>query len=216
MVSQKYNNLDGDIWTNDDDILLAEKVLTAVRNGNSVMQACREMEAETNGKRTASASKFRWHTRLKPQYQAGYELAKEDGKKKRDEEKRRINQGERYENLMSNLLDKDDEDQISLEDVYLVVKKYRDQENEKTKDQSKIEKENRQLKNKVNELEKNFKKQQEDLEYTQEVLMDRDKKYKKLLDSLKVLKEAGIQINVPDDVQTNKYHINSDGTIDRI
>lgn len=110
MTEEKLNNLEGEVWTEDDDILLAEKVLSHVRSGNSIMNACREMEEKTGGRRSASASKFRWYTRLKPHYQAGYKLAREEGKKKKDIEKRRINQGERYENLiLKNLNSKEEE-----------------------------------------------------------------------------------------------------------
>ena len=209
----RTNNFEGEIWTDDDDLRLAEMVLSSVRGGGSIMDACRAFEKETDGRRTASASKFRWHTRLKKSYQAAYETAKKDG-----EERKKVgyvNQGARYEHIVENVLNKEQDHDIELEDIFVLMKKFRDQENSKEKNTDVLEKENKKLNNKLRDKEKELKKMKDEFDYTKEVLLDRDRKYKELMDSLQVLKKAGIQINIPDQ-KDSSYIINKDGTVERV
>lgn len=131
MVARKYNNLNGEIWTKEDDILLAETVLNSVKDGNAVMDACRIVDEKTNGKRSASACKYRWHTRLKENYAEAYEHAKLEGKKKRNIRAKKINQDERMENIIEDVLNTDNEREIMIDDILVLVKKFKQQEEQK-------------------------------------------------------------------------------------
>ena len=62
-------------WTKDDDLRLVESVLNALRHGNSALSGIRAF-AEANGNRSFEASKFRWFTVLKVNYEQAIELAK--------------------------------------------------------------------------------------------------------------------------------------------
>lgn len=207
----KINNLGGDVWSEDDDLQLAEKVLSNVRQGGTLLDAFRSMEEETGGLRTLSASKYRWHTKVKKDYQAAFEMAKIDGARIKDAPK--LNQGERYESLLENVLDKEVDQKLTIEDVFVVMKRYRDQTNEEDNETSAVERENKRLQNENDKLKREMKKLKEDLVMHQEALSGRNKQYKDLLDSLQVLRKAGIQINVPEE-NKSKYSINNDGTVD--
>lgn len=214
-MSDKYNNLQGEIWTDDDDLVLAETVLRRVREGDSVIDACREFEEKTKGKRTASASKFRWHTRLKNQYAGAYEIAKADGKKAREFARRKVNQGERYQDILENVLEKDNEREIVLDDILVLVKQYKKQEEDKAENRDKFEKETDKLRREIEKLKKELKDTTEQNKQMKEALIEVDGNYRKLLNALRVFKEAGIQVNMPepDDL---KYMVNKDGTVEKL
>lgn len=209
----KVNNLQGEIWTKDDDVLLAETILRTVRNGGTIIDGCRNFEEVTEGKRTEQASKFRWHTRLSDQYKAAYELAKEQGKSNKS--KSRINQGERYERVMDTILNKDEEEELDIEDVFVVVKKFRDQQKSKEASSGKIKRENKRLKKENEKLKDKLKKMEDNTKEYMEIIERTESNYKQLIDSLQVLRKAGIQINIPEP-EENKYVINNDGTVERL
>jgi chromosome segregation ATPase len=215
MVDNKNNNLQGEVWTEDDDVKLAEVVLRRVREGDSVIDACREFEDITNGRRTASASKFRWHTRLKDKYSGAYNIAKDDGKKVRDYKRRKVNQGERYQDIVENILEKNMNRDITLDDILVVVKHYKKQEEEKGDIYDKYEKDTDKLRRENNKLKKELDKTVDKLTDTKSALLEIDGQYKKLMDALKVLKEAGIAVNVPEP-ENIKYLVNKDGTVEKM
>ncbi|MEM5838859.1 MULTISPECIES: hypothetical protein [Bacillus] len=214
-MSEKHNNLQGEVWTDDDDIQLAETVLRRVRQGDSVIDACREFEEATRGRRTSSASKFRWHTRLKERYAGAYELAKREGKKTRDYKRRKVNQGERYQDLLENVLDKDNEREITVDDILILVKKYKEQSEDKVNEYERYEKETDKLRREIEKLKKELKDERSEKKQMKEALIEVNSNYKKLLDALKVLKEAGIQINIPEP-ESFEYIVNKDGTVEKM
>lgn len=211
------NNLQGEIWTDEDDILLAETVLRNVRAGNSVVMACREMEEKTNGKRTASASKYRWFTKLVDQYKAAYEMAKDDGEKVKEAKKRKVNKGERYKEIVEEVLDGDvplPEKEITPDDIILLAKKFKSQQEGKSKDAHKLERELNSEKKKSADLIKQLKKKEEEFEDAMESVAIWKKNYEQIVNSLQVLKKAGINITIPEPEKTT-YKVNKDGIIER-
>ena len=211
----KNNNLQGEVWTDDHDIQLAETVLRRVREGDSVMDACREFEEATKGDRTASASKFRWHTRLKDQYAGAYEIAKTEGKKAREYKRRKVNQGERYQDLIENVLDKNDDRDIVIDDILVLVKRFKNQEEEKGAQYDRYEKETDKLRRELEKARKEIKDLKGERDNYREAVKELDSQYKELLNALNVLKKAGIQINIPTP-EDFKYIVNKDGTIEKM
>lgn len=67
-----------DAWTSDEDILLAEIVLTHIRKGSTQLKAFEE--AGVKLKRTSAACGFRWNSLVRKQYKKGIELAKQERK----------------------------------------------------------------------------------------------------------------------------------------
>src|SRR5690606_24584608 len=63
-----------DAWTPDEDLLLAEIVLTHIREGSTQLKAFEESGKKM--KRTAAACGFRWNSNIRKQYKEGIELAK--------------------------------------------------------------------------------------------------------------------------------------------
>ncbi|MGM9986618.1 MAG: RsfA family transcriptional regulator [Bacillaceae bacterium] len=67
-----------DAWTDEDDSLLAEVVLTYIRNGGTQLAAFKEVGSRLN--RTSSACGFRWNSYVRKQYRHMIEEAKKDRK----------------------------------------------------------------------------------------------------------------------------------------
>ncbi|MDP4085713.1 MAG: RsfA family transcriptional regulator [Bacillota bacterium] len=67
-----------DAWSQDEDLLLAEVVLRAIRDGGTQLQAFEEVGKQLS--RTAAACGFRWNSFVRKQYKSGIELAKKQRK----------------------------------------------------------------------------------------------------------------------------------------
>ncbi|HJV15842.1 MAG TPA: RsfA family transcriptional regulator [Bacillales bacterium] len=67
-----------DAWTQDEDLLLAEIVLRAIREGGTQLQAFEEVGKQLS--RTSAACGFRWNSYVRKQYKSGIELAKKQRK----------------------------------------------------------------------------------------------------------------------------------------
>lgn len=220
MASDKrteVNNLQGDIWTGDDDILLAETVLRKVREGKTVMDACREVEEVTEGRRTASASKFRWFTRLVDQYKAGYEVAKSEGAKVKAAKKRKLNKGERFEEIIHDVFNEAGpviDKEIEPEDFIILAKKFKQQQQEKEDKLKKLDKEVRGDQKRIAELEKKLKIAQEDANWYNEQLLAKQRDYNKVIEALQTLKGLGIQIQIPEPEST-KYIVDKNGVVNK-
>src|SRR5699024_11134783 len=63
-----------DVWTSDEDIILAEIVLRYIRHGKTQLEAFKEAGEQLS--RTAAACGFRWNATLRKKYTEGVEIAK--------------------------------------------------------------------------------------------------------------------------------------------
>ncbi|UOQ47970.1 RsfA family transcriptional regulator [Gracilibacillus caseinilyticus] len=68
-----------DAWSSDEDVLLAETVLRFIREGNTQLEAFKEVGKQLS--RTAAACGFRWNATLRKQYEEAIHLAKQNRKK---------------------------------------------------------------------------------------------------------------------------------------
>lgn len=71
-----------DAWTADEDLLLAEVILRYIREGGTQLQAFEEVGRQLS--RTSAACGFRWNSYVRKQYKSGIEHAKrqrKEGKK---------------------------------------------------------------------------------------------------------------------------------------
>ncbi|QJT70427.1 hypothetical protein [Microcystis phage MaeS] len=212
----EINNLQGDIWTDDDDALLAETILRNVREGKTVMDGCRQMEEVTEGRRTASASKYRWFTRLVEQYKAGYELAKSKGKEVKEAKKRKTNKGERYREIIETVLDVEEdriEKELDIDDLIILANKIKQQQSQKGSNLNKLEKELNKEKKLRMDAEKEVKKLKNEVNELTELLRIRKEEYDKVIESLSVLKKLGVPIELP---KPNKYTVGKGGVIDLV
>lgn len=71
-----------DAWTEEEDVLLAETVLTFVREGSTQLRAFEEVGKKLS--RTAAACGFRWNAYVRKKYERELELAKQQRKKKKE------------------------------------------------------------------------------------------------------------------------------------
>ena len=170
---RKINNLPREIWTEEDDVLLAKTILSYVKQGKTIVEACREMERKTGGRRTALASKHRWFTRLANQYKAGYELAKKEGREARRRSKQRLNQGKRYKEIIKEVFQEDvhtDEKEITADDFIVLAKKFKEQQSSKISRQKELQDEIKELRKDNDKLRKKCEELTEELSETIELL----------------------------------------------
>lgn len=68
-----------DAWTKDEDILLAETVLRFIRNGETQLDAFKQIAEQLS--RTSAACGFRWNATVRKQHVDAIKIAKETRKK---------------------------------------------------------------------------------------------------------------------------------------
>ena len=68
-----------DAWTREEDHLLAETVLQYIKNGNTQLEAFKDVASKLA--RTPAACGFRWNATIRKQYEAAIEYAKDERKK---------------------------------------------------------------------------------------------------------------------------------------
>lgn len=68
-----------DAWTNEEDDLLAETVLQYIQNGNTQLEAFKEVANKLS--RTPAACGFRWNATIRKKYDTAIQYAKEERKK---------------------------------------------------------------------------------------------------------------------------------------
>ena len=196
-------------WTKDDDLELVETILRNVRQGNSVIDGCREYADKSEGERSVDASKFRFHTQLKKQYETAYNLAKENGRKIKAERRKHVTQDERFNDILDNFVEKE-EREVELEDVALLLKRYMKQTPKVNADElTKIQKEKEALTKQVKDLQDSNKK-------LHKAFNEMEHDYKAIKQALGVLKSAGLVIDVPPPTSTVKYKVGADGLVEAI
>lgn len=67
-----------DAWTNDEDIILAETVLSHIRDGKTQLEAFKEVAKQLS--RTSAACGFRWNATIRKEYQDAIQIAKQERK----------------------------------------------------------------------------------------------------------------------------------------
>src|SRR5690625_407296 len=149
-----------DAWSHEDDLLLAETVLRHVREGSTQLNAFEEVGDHLN--RTSAACGFRWNAEVRKKYDDAMDLAKRQRKeKKRAMEKTDNNvsrpilslpQNYETEQSSSSIVDSPVMTIDSVIDFLNTLKKDQqsNQQSKITLDQ--LEGENRQLREKVDEL----------------------------------------------------------------
>lgn len=169
------------------------------------------MKKMTNGKRTASASKYRFHTQLKEKYQKAYEMARMEGRKVKAEKNKHVSKRERLEKVVTNFIanpEVSEPKELTLDDVMIVMNQFKKQEQNKKASEMEVEKvikENETLKQRNAQLVAEVKE-------LEELLKDNTERQKQIVSALKILESAGINLNVPD----TKYTVNKDGTIKKL
>lgn len=75
----QMNKTRQDAWTKDEDILLAETVLRFIRNGETQLDAFKQIAEQLS--RTSAACGFRWNATVRKQHVDAIKIAKETRKK---------------------------------------------------------------------------------------------------------------------------------------
>ncbi len=135
-----------DAWTQDEDLLLAEIVLRHIREGATQLAAFEEVGRRLS--RTAAACGFRWNSHVRKQYKTGIELAKKQRK-----ELRTLPQEQETENQILNEVNEEQEkpsasSKNTIKELISFLQQY-----EEAPSIQELQKENKQLKDKVQQLE---------------------------------------------------------------
>lgn len=202
-------NINYNGWAHQDDIELVEVILRNVRNGKSVIDGCNEFEELTNGKRSASASKYRFHTQLKAKYQKAYELARKEGRKVKASNKPATKK-ERLNKVVDSIASNPENlRELTIEDVLVVMNQFKKQEQNKEQvDVVQIQKENQELKERNSKLVNEVKE-------LEELIKDNTQRQQQIFSALKMLESAGINLNMPKEAPPT-YAIEKDGTINKL
>ncbi|GGB45066.1 RsfA family transcriptional regulator [Virgibacillus dakarensis] len=67
-----------DAWTKDEDVILAETVIRYIREGQTQLEAFKDVAAQLS--RTSAACGFRWNATIRKNYQDAIQRAKEERK----------------------------------------------------------------------------------------------------------------------------------------
>lgn len=135
-----------DAWTQDEDLLLAEIVLRHIREGATQLAAFEEVGRRLS--RTAAACGFRWNSHVRKQYKTGIELAKKQRK-----ELRTLPQEQETENQILNKVNEEQEkpsasSKNTIKELISFLQQY-----EEAPSIQELQKENKRLKDKVQQLE---------------------------------------------------------------
>lgn len=133
-----------DAWTQEEDTLLADTVLTYIGNGKTQLEAFKEVGKRLS--RTSAACGFRWNASVRKQYAHAIQVAKQARKNKRITNDWKIEQSH----------PKDDKD--PLDTAILLLKKMQNHSLftdhlQPTDDINDLEKENKQLKSQLSRYE---------------------------------------------------------------
>lgn len=177
----------------EDDLLLAETVLRYVRNGDTVNDACKEVERILDGKRKFSTLKYRWFIVLKPNYLEAYEMAKSQAQ---------INNFKIDSKIKNNHFDNED---VDIEDLYKMIKTIRRKERNNKLSQEelfRLDKENMDLKDRLAKLE-------EDNKIISDLLDQTKEKNNDLIRTIKTLRSVGFDI----EEEKKTYKVDRDGLV---
>ena len=183
-----------DAWSHEDDLLLAETVLRHIRDGSTQLNAFDEVGDKLN--RTSAACGFRWNAEVRTKYDNAIDLAK----RQRKEKKRAMagnlpkvrkpvielpQQVEQYESNEEFSLSETDEPTITLDMVVRFLKDLKRDYQASNQSKASMElkqKENTELKEKIETLEKQLSQTEQQLSTIQEdyqafiQIMDRARK----------------------------------------
>jgi prespore-specific regulator len=137
-----------DAWTNDEDLLLAEVVLRHIREGTTQLAAFEEVGRRLS--RTAAACGFRWNSYVRKQYKTGIEVAKKQRKELRTlpqqpELKKEV---EKEFNVHKEVEQPSIHSKNTIKDLISFLQQY-----EEAPSMLEVQQENKQLKDKISELE---------------------------------------------------------------
>ncbi|MBS4203891.1 RsfA family transcriptional regulator [Lederbergia citrea] len=110
-----------DAWNADEDNMLAEIVLSHIREGSTQLRAFEEAGGKL--KRTAAACGFRWNSNIRKQYILGIELAKKQRKVNKDNKKHSVPHVHSNFNNDAPILQNSKEDVIVLADAVIFFQK---------------------------------------------------------------------------------------------
>lgn len=197
--------IQGENWTEEYDKLLVETVIKNVSEGKTLLSAFKDMEIITEGAKTERAAKFRWHTKLKEEYAAPFEIAKQEGKQVKGNT---INQGKNMKSIMKmvseitdNPKDKPIKNKISVKDITTLIEEYSLQESRENKE--KISKLESRKDKEISELRKENAQLKEDLTYFMNG-------YNELKQTLSTLQKVGVV-----DQHKTEYKLAPNGIVEK-
>ena len=182
-----------DAWTEDDDLLLAEVTLRHIREGGTQLAAFEEVGEKLN--RTAAACGFRWNSLIRKKYEAAIQIAKAQRKQRIQKRVIKKLNTEFSQELDDSESKEEMEESISYDSIIRFLKKQKLQTTDASKQFRKYEKEieeksseieglrreNKELREKVHDLESNYQVVNEDYKSLIKI-MDRARKMAFLAD----------------------------------
>jgi prespore-specific regulator len=217
-----------DAWTHDEDLLLAEVVLRHIREGATQLAAFEEVGRKLS--RTAAACGFRWNSHVRKQYKTGIEIAKKQRKELRTlhsqekvEEQEAVNVKEPVSEVeqtestqptksshptQSNQPSSNSKNAIK--DLISFLQQYEDAPSIKE-----VQEENLQLRNKIQELQKEVEKLHEEKQSLTNHLQVVEEDYRALIE---IMDRARKMVILQEDERSRKvkFQMDKNGNLERV
>ncbi|MDQ0227064.1 RsfA family transcriptional regulator [Metabacillus niabensis] len=197
-----------DAWTQDEDLLLAEIVLRHIREGATQLAAFEEVGRRLS--RTAAACGFRWNSHVRKQYKTGIELAKKQRK-----ELRTLPQEQETENQIVNEAKEEQEkpsasSKNTIKELISFLQQY-----EEAPSIQELQKENKRLKDKVQQLEASVNSLEQEKEGLIKNLQVMEEDYHALIE---IMDRARKMVILQEDERNRKvkFQMDKNGNLERV
>jgi len=197
-----------DAWTQDEDLLLAEIVLRHIREGATQLAAFEEVGRRLS--RTAAACGFRWNSHVRKQYKTGIELAKKQRK-----ELRTLPQEQETENQIINEASEEQEkpsasSKNTIKELISFLQQY-----EEAPSIQELQKENKRLKDKVQQLEATVNSLEQEKEGLIKNLQVMEEDYHALIE---IMDRARKMVILQEDERNRKvkFQMDKNGNLERV
>ena len=197
-----------DAWSQDEDLLLAEVVLRHIREGGTQLAAFEEVGRRLS--RTAAACGFRWNSFVRKQYKSGIEVAK---KQRKESKKYTPVENDITENGEIESQDEElsSDQNLTLRNVISFLEEYEASQ----KKVNELVKENKHLKDKINQLTGDANKLIEEKKALQNSLKIIEEDYKALIE---IMERARKMVVLQEDERSKKvkFQMDQNGNLERI
>ncbi|MBA4494269.1 RsfA family transcriptional regulator [Paenactinomyces guangxiensis] len=197
-----------DAWTDEDDMILAEVTLRHIRDGSTQLSAFEEV-AEKLG-RTPAACGFRWNSSVRKKYEAAIQIAKSQRQKK-SQERGRISAYRSFQEDFSSTNDS----VYSLDNIIRFLRQHKNEVNELRKQQKQMEKELEEREVHMKKLERENMEMKNQLNHVQSDYRLVNDDYRTLVQIMERARKMAL-LDEEDSTGKTKFRMEENGNLERV
>ncbi|TCS94647.1 RsfA family transcriptional regulator [Hazenella coriacea] len=198
-----------DAWTPDDDMILAEVTLRHIRDGGTQLSAFEEV-AEKLG-RTPAACGFRWNSTVRKKYEAAIQIAKSQRHKK-SQERGRLSSFRTHEEEYGSMEDPS----YSLDHIIRFLRQHKNEVNDLRRQQKQLEKELEDRELRMLKLERENKEMKSQLNHVQSDYRLVNDDYKTLVQIMERARKMALFVNEEEASNQTKFRMEANGNLERV